>query len=78
MLGAHAEAHGDGISVTGGRLGPNGMLRTHHDHRLAMAFSMAAAGGHSVELDDGDVVSKSWPGYFEDMHDVLGPFSERN
>ena len=78
MLGAHAEAHGDGISVTGGRLGPHGMLRTHHDHRLAMAFSMAAAGGHTVELDDGDVVSKSWPGYFEDMHDVLGPFSERN
>jgi 3-phosphoshikimate 1-carboxyvinyltransferase len=73
MLGAQATAHDDGISVTGGRVRSTGTLRTHHDHRLAMAFSMVAAGGHTVLLDDGDVVSKSWPGYFEAMKDVLGP-----
>jgi 3-phosphoshikimate 1-carboxyvinyltransferase len=75
MLGAEAVAHDDGLSVTGGSLRPSGVLRTHHDHRLAMAFALPAAGGHTVTLDDGDVVTKSWPGYFTVMEDVLGRWS---
>jgi len=40
-------------------------LTTHHDHRLAMAFGVlgrVVPGGLTV--DDPDVVSKSWPGFW--------------
>jgi len=40
-------------------------LATHDDHRLAMAFSVLGAAVEGIEIDDGDVVSKSWPDYWE-------------
>ena len=40
------------------------LLRTHHDHRLAMAFGLIGLRVPGVEIDDPDVVSKSWPGYW--------------
>ena len=38
-----------------------------------MAFSLLAVGGAAVDIDEPNVVSKSWPTYFSDMADVLGP-----
>ena len=71
--GASVEVTADGLEIDGGaRLTPGGPFATHHDHRLAMAFSLIAAGGTSVEIADAEVVAKSWPGYFADMSGVLG------
>jgi 3-phosphoshikimate 1-carboxyvinyltransferase len=39
-------------------------LGTHHDHRLAMAFGVIGAVVAGVEIEDPDVVSKSWPGFW--------------
>ena len=37
---------------------------THHDHRLAMAFGVLGTTLDGIEIDDPDVVSKSWPGFW--------------
>ena len=69
----------DGLSVVGGsRLRPEGPFATHHDHRLAMAFSLPAAGGVQVDIADAEVVSKSWPTFFTDMAGLLGPATTLN
>jgi 3-phosphoshikimate 1-carboxyvinyltransferase len=41
-----------------------GVLGTHHDHRLAMAFGVIGSVVHGIDVEDPDVVSKSWPGYW--------------
>lgn len=54
-----------------------GMLRgarlgTHHDHRLAMAFGVIGTRVDGVEVDDRDVVSKSWPGFWSMLDGLRG------
>ncbi|CAN5543125.1 3-phosphoshikimate 1-carboxyvinyltransferase [soil metagenome] len=39
-------------------------LATHHDHRLAMAFALIGLGASGIVVDDPEVVSKSWPGFW--------------
>ncbi len=39
-------------------------LATHHDHRLAMAFALLGLGASGIVVDDPEVVSKSWPGFW--------------
>ena len=39
-------------------------LATHHDHRLAMAFGVLGSRVPGIEVEDPDVVSKSWPGFW--------------
>lgn len=69
VLGVHAEPTPDGIRIeglgAGGRLG-GGEIDSHGDHRVAMAFSMAAlrAGGELVIRDCANV-NTSFPGYAE-------------
>jgi 3-phosphoshikimate 1-carboxyvinyltransferase len=39
-------------------------LATHHDHRLAMAFAVLGSAADGIAVEDPDVVSKSWPGFW--------------
>lgn len=39
-------------------------LATHHDHRLAMAFALLGLGASGIVVDEPEVVSKSWPGFW--------------
>jgi 3-phosphoshikimate 1-carboxyvinyltransferase len=39
-------------------------LATHHDHRLAMAFAVLGSATPGIEVEDPDVVSKSWPDFW--------------
>ncbi|MDW3213125.1 MAG: 3-phosphoshikimate 1-carboxyvinyltransferase [Ilumatobacteraceae bacterium] len=39
-------------------------LATHHDHRLAMAFGVLGSACDGIEVEDPEVVSKSWPGFW--------------
>jgi 3-phosphoshikimate 1-carboxyvinyltransferase len=63
-VGADVTVEDDGLLVRptgelhGARLG------THHDHRLAMAFGVLGLVVDGVEIDDADVVTKSWPGFW--------------
>jgi 3-phosphoshikimate 1-carboxyvinyltransferase len=64
-LGADAQATPDGMVIRGGSFG-GGQVHSHDDHRIAMAFSMAAlrASG-TIEIDDVDNVNTSFPGFVE-------------
>lgn len=67
--GIDAQETDDGLVIEPGP--PHGArLGTHHDHRLAMAFSLLGLYVEGIEIEDPDVVSKSWPGYW-DMLEAL-------
>lgn len=42
-------------------------IRTYDDHRMAMAFSLAGLRVPGVRIADPEVVSKTWPGYWEEF-----------
>jgi 3-phosphoshikimate 1-carboxyvinyltransferase len=42
-------------------------IRTYQDHRMAMAFAPAAIAGFKIDVDNPGVVSKSYPGFWEDL-----------
>jgi 3-phosphoshikimate 1-carboxyvinyltransferase len=46
-------------------------LNTYDDHRLAMAFAPLAFMGTPVTINDPDVVSKSYPGFWDEIQKVL-------
>jgi 3-phosphoshikimate 1-carboxyvinyltransferase len=62
-LGADAEPTPDGMVIRGGRLG-GGRIDSHGDHRIAMAFTVAAlrADGDLV-IEDVANVATSFPGF---------------
>ena len=61
--GVTVEVTADGLVITGG--GAHGArVATHDDHRLAMAFGVLGSAVPGVVVEDPDVVSKSWPGYW--------------
>lgn len=62
--GLDATDHPDGLVVHPGT--PHtATLGTHHDHRLAMAFALVGLGASGIVIEDPDVVSKSWPGFWD-------------
>ena len=75
QMGVEAEAEGDELVVQGetlagrllaGRLLKGGKYSSRHDHRMAMALSVASLGSDGpVEIDDTACVSKSFPEFFE-------------
>lgn len=60
-LGATVEEHADGLTIDPPAV-PNTdvRIRTYHDHRMAMAFSVLG----EVSIDDPACVGKTWPGWF--------------
>ena len=65
-LGANISEHQDGLTITPTPL-VGASLATHHDHRLAMAFALIGLRVDGVVVQNPEVVSKSWPDYFEDF-----------
>jgi len=63
-LGAQIDEHADGFTVTPVAL-HGASLATHEDHRLAMAFAIAKLRIGGIEVNNPEVVSKSWPDYFK-------------
>ncbi|MFZ9059549.1 MAG: 3-phosphoshikimate 1-carboxyvinyltransferase, partial [Ilumatobacteraceae bacterium] len=63
-LGANVSETADGIVIAPGAL-HGATLETHHDHRLAMAFALIQREVDGVVVNNPEVVSKSWPNYFE-------------
>jgi len=43
---------------------------TYSDHRMAMGLASLGVTGNTITLDDPDCVSKSYPGFWEDMRSV--------
>ncbi|CAB4576317.1 unannotated protein [freshwater metagenome] len=76
--GAIVAVESDGLSLRGRPKFTSALLGTHHDHRLAMSFALLSLLDASILVDSPEVVSKSWPHYFEDMADILGPVHIEN
>jgi 3-phosphoshikimate 1-carboxyvinyltransferase len=70
-LGARVEEHDDGFTLSPPvRVGP-AEIETYQDHRMAMSFAIAAAAAPGIVIRDPECVSKSYPGFFEQL-ETLG------
>jgi 3-phosphoshikimate 1-carboxyvinyltransferase len=70
-LGADAEELPDGFLVRGTQPRLRGMVTTHGDHRLAMAFGiLAALPGNEIAIDDRECVAVSYPTFWSDLQTV--------
>jgi 3-phosphoshikimate 1-carboxyvinyltransferase len=61
--GVDATETSDGLTIRPGTVRA-ATLRTHHDHRLAMAFGLLGLRTEGIEVLDPQVVNKSWPDYW--------------
>ena len=60
---------GDDLIVTGGVVPGGGIVETHLDHRIAMAFlTLGLAAQNPVTVDDASPIETSFPGFAELMH----------
>ena len=67
-VGASAEELPDGLVVQGSDAPLRGMVRTHGDHRIAMAFGvLGALPGNEIEVDDPACVAVSYPAFWDDL-----------
>ena len=74
LLGARIDELEDGFHVIGDRQLQGGTADAAGDHRLAMAFAVAALGGaRPSEILNAEIVDVSYPGFF----DVLKSISQR-
>ena len=46
------------------------VVQTFHDHRMAMAFAPLAIGNGQIAIEDPRVVTKSYPGFWDDLMKV--------
>jgi 3-phosphoshikimate 1-carboxyvinyltransferase len=66
-LGAVVQNGQDWISIDGPCQPQEAWIDTYDDHRMAMCFALAAAGGVSVHVRDPDCVAKTFPSYFTEL-----------
>ncbi|MDQ2078060.1 bifunctional prephenate dehydrogenase/3-phosphoshikimate 1-carboxyvinyltransferase [Marinimicrobium sp. ABcell2] len=65
ILGVDAQPTPDGIVIQGGPMG-GGEVETHHDHRIAMSFSIAALRASApIRVKDATNVATSFPTFVE-------------
>ena len=64
-----ADPRGEWMSWDGARCEPlpDPVIRTYHDHRMAMAFAPLAISLGQIAIEDPGVVTKSYPGYWNDL-----------
>jgi 3-phosphoshikimate 1-carboxyvinyltransferase len=67
--GVEAQVDGDNLIVVGnGEIKGGGLIETHMDHRIAMAFLVAGLGASSpVAVDDSSMIATSFPNFVQLM-----------
>lgn len=72
-MGADADEAADGFTIRPSRL-TGGTVDVHHDHRLAMAFAVAALGASGdTTIVGADAVAVSYPTFFQDLDGLRAP-----
>ena len=66
-LGCKLVERPDGMSITGGVT--SGVVDSHGDHRLAMAFSLIGL-KHDIKITNGEVFDVSFPNFIETMAEL--------
>ena len=72
-LGVKVEEHEDGMTIYPCSEFSPTTVRTHNDHRMAMAFSLIGLRVPEITIENPDCVSKTFPNFF----DVLGQLTEQ-
>lgn len=67
-LGCKLEEFEDGMTIYGNTIG-DGIVESHNDHRLAMAFSLLGL-MHDVEVENGECFDVSFPNFIEVMKEI--------
>ncbi len=62
-LGVETQTTSSSIRIIPGTIRP-GVIRTHGDHRIAMAFAVTGLTREGVRIQDPGCVTKTFPGYF--------------
>ncbi len=70
-MGVQVEEYADGFAVEGGEGLKGAFIKTYHDHRIAMAFSIAGllAQGETT-IDDPDCVKVSYPEFYQHLESI--------
>jgi 3-phosphoshikimate 1-carboxyvinyltransferase len=71
-MGAAVEEREDGLGIPGGQTLRGAKVDSHDDHRIAMAFAVAAlrAEGETTILNS-DAASVSYPAFFETLESIV-------
>ena len=73
-VGVNADELPDGMCIEGSDGELRGRVKTHGDHRIAMAFGVLRALPNSeIEIDDTACVSVSYPGFWNDIARAIVP-----
>jgi 3-phosphoshikimate 1-carboxyvinyltransferase len=73
-LGIQAEERPDGFVVRGSGPPAGGAADARSDHRMAMAFAIAALGArHPSRIEGADAVAVSYPGFFDTLASLVAP-----
>lgn len=72
-LGATVEEGNDWLAVSGPTRVREATIDTYDDHRIAMCFALAAAGGVPVHIRDPGCVSKTFPRFFAELERLVRP-----
>ena len=70
-VGAEVDAGPDWIRIAPPKKFLEATIDTYGDHRVAMCFSLVAAGGVPVHIRDPGCVSKTFPDYFERLAELV-------
>jgi len=69
--GVQVQAGDDWLRVTGGPIAGGASVKTHHDHRIAMAFlCLGLIAEQPVTVDDRTMIATSFPQFFDLMRDL--------
>ena len=78
MLGAKVEETHDGLVIFGPSKLQGGTVKSHGDHRIAMALAIGALNATGpVTILDAESVNKSYPSFFEDIRSLGVEVTER-
>ena len=67
-MGVQIDLEGDTMKIHGGQGVQGAEVRSHHDHRIAMAAAVAALGASGpVTISDAEAIDKSYPEFYIDL-----------
>jgi 3-phosphoshikimate 1-carboxyvinyltransferase len=70
-VGVAVEERPDGFSVRGGSAGAGGLVRSHGDHRIAMALALSGlVSGEPVTVEDAEIITESFPEFVELLRSI--------
>ena len=72
-MGIAIELHGDEMLVHGGTGIKGAVVKSHNDHRIAMACAVAALTADApVVIEDAEAINKSYPEFYEHLEKIGG------